>query len=81
MARQQDVCWRCDTPWAEQRSRATRLAPRRRLRPGHGARSPAVAGDAHALAQARLDMDRWVDEGGTVPFEAAALLRGTKTRR
>jgi hypothetical protein len=32
------------------------------------------------VAQARLDMDRWVDEGGPVPFEAAALLR-TTTRR
>jgi hypothetical protein len=37
----------------------------------------AVAGDSRALAQARLDLDRWVDEGGLVPFEAAALLRAT----
>ena len=37
----------------------------------------AVAGNARAVAQARLDLDRWVDEGGLVPFEAAALLRAT----
>jgi hypothetical protein len=41
----------------------------------------AVAGDARAVAQARLDLDRWVDEGGRVPFEAAALLRTTTSRR
>jgi hypothetical protein len=37
----------------------------------------AVVGNARAVAQARLDLDRWVDEGGLVPFEAAALLRAT----
>ncbi len=37
----------------------------------------AVVGNASAVAQARLDLDRWVDEGGLVPFEAAALLRAT----
>jgi hypothetical protein len=41
----------------------------------------AVAGDARAVTQARLDMDRWVDEGGMVPFDAAALLRAATTRR
>jgi hypothetical protein len=39
-----------------------------------------VAGNARAVGQARLDLDRWVDEGGLVPFEGAALLR-TSTRR
>jgi hypothetical protein len=37
----------------------------------------AGAGNARAVAQARMDLDRWVDEGGLVPFEAAALLRAT----
>jgi hypothetical protein len=41
----------------------------------------AVAGNARAVAQARLDLDRWVDEGGLVPFEAAAVLRATTSRR
>jgi hypothetical protein len=44
--------------------------------------TPAAAADnERALTQARLDMDRWVDEGGSVPFEAAALLRATTNRR
>jgi hypothetical protein len=38
------------------------------------------AGNADAIAQARMDMDRWVDEGGMVPFEAAAVLRATTAR-
>jgi hypothetical protein len=49
-------------------------APRGRI-------AAAAAGDAHAVAQARLDLERWVDEGGMVPFEAAALLRATNNRR
>jgi hypothetical protein len=40
-----------------------------------------IARNADAVAQARLDMDRWVDEGGMVPFEAAAVLRAISTRR
>lgn len=47
----------------------------------HGRIAAAVAGDARAVTQARLDLDRWVDEGGRVPFEAAALLRATTSRR
>jgi hypothetical protein len=41
----------------------------------------AGSGNAHAVAQARLDLDRWVDEGGLVPFEAAARLRATTSGR
>jgi hypothetical protein len=40
----------------------------------------AVAGNARAVTQARVDMDRWVDEGGMLPFEATALLRTTARR-
>jgi hypothetical protein len=36
---------------------------------------------ADAVAQARMDMDRWVDEGGMVPFEAAAMLRALPAGR
>jgi hypothetical protein len=186
MAREQDACWRCATPWTDDGPRSTPPTRRTRLRPGHSARkhessadsgvlgrrahagtarkrpvtatiaepglscaagaappvlrrsapglvrenssdptplftrhmrgaieaerdrrqrrgrgatayplrareraagvrhsriAAAVAGDARAVTQARLDMDRWVDEGGRVPFEAAALLRATTSRR
>jgi hypothetical protein len=61
---------------------------RRRQRRARGAASTAhpevgaaVADDARVVAQARLDMDRWVNEGGMVPFEAAAVLRATSMRR
>jgi hypothetical protein len=41
----------------------------------------AVVGNARAATEARLNMDRWIDERGMVPFEAAALLRATTSRR
>jgi len=53
----------------------------RAARVPHSRVTPTVGGDARAVAQARLDMDRWVDEGGMVPFEAAAVLRATTSRR
>jgi hypothetical protein len=52
-------------------------APERAAGEPHGRIVAAVAGNARIVAQARLDMDRWVDEGGMVPFEAAAVLRAT----
>ena len=75
MARQEETCWRCGTQWVSEDGPQTRL----RVIPGG---TPAAAADnERALTQARLDMDRWVDEGGSVPFEAAALLRATTNRR
>jgi hypothetical protein len=41
----------------------------------------AAGGDARAVAQAPVDLDRWVEDGGLVPFKAAALLRATTSRR
>jgi hypothetical protein len=41
----------------------------------------AVAGNARAVTEAHLDMDRWIDEGGRLPFEAAAALGPTTSRR
>jgi hypothetical protein len=38
----------------------------------------AVAGSVRAVAEARLDMDRWIDEGGTLPSEAAAAYPGAR---
>jgi hypothetical protein len=37
-----------------------------------------AVGRARAVNEARLAIDRWVDEGGRVPFEAAAVLRATR---
>jgi hypothetical protein len=47
----------------------------------HPRLAAAVAADARAVRQARRDIDRWVDEGGLVSFEADALTRRTMSRR
>ena len=59
MARQEDACWRCGTPWA------TEDAPRTALEVLPG-------GAPH---EARLDEDRWLDEGGSFDREIPAPLR------
>jgi hypothetical protein len=77
MSRQEDTCWRCGTEWASEDAPPTTLKPIA----GGGARHASAAGDnARAVTRARSDIDRWVNEGGSVPFEAAALIRAT-TRR
>jgi hypothetical protein len=68
MARQDDACWRCDTEWVSEDT------PRTRLRVIRGGASVAVAADERAVVQARIDMERWATEGGSVPAEAAAVL-------
>jgi hypothetical protein len=40
-----------------------------------------VPDNENAVIQARIDTDRWVDEGGSVPWQAAARLRATTDRR
>ena len=74
MARQEDACGRCGTQWATEDRPRTPL----HVIPG-GAPTDAV-GRACTVNEARLAMDRWVDEGGRVPFEAAAVLRATRAR-
>src|SRR5439155_4398296 len=68
----------------QRRARAATAYPTARRRAA-GAREgrigAAVAGNARDVAEARLAMDRWTDEGGMVPFEAAAVLRATTSRR
>ena len=59
MARQSETCWRCGTQWASEDEPRTRL----RVIPGG------------AVVPARPDVDRWVDEGGSVALEARAALR------
>jgi hypothetical protein len=60
-------------PMGDRRSTANAAA-----RDPGGALTDAV-GRARAVNEARLAMDRWVDEGGRVPFEATALLRARAT--
>jgi hypothetical protein len=71
MARQEDTCSRCGTQWA------TEDRPRTPLHVIPGRVPTDAAGKARAVNEARLAMDRWVDEGGRVPFEAAAVPRAT----
>src|SRR5688500_12366236 len=76
MARQEDTCWRCGTQWASEDGPRTAL----RVMPGGaptdaaGAPQPEIAatviGDARAATQARLERDRWIDEGGSLGSEA-----------
>jgi hypothetical protein len=71
MARQEDTCWRCGTQWA------TEDRPRTPLHVIPGGAPTDTVGKARAVNEARLAIDRWVDEGGNVPFRAAALPRVT----
>jgi hypothetical protein len=75
MARQAETCWGCGTQWVSEDG------PRTRLRMIPGGMPAAGAGDERSLIHARIDMDRWVDEGGSVPVEAAAVLSATTNRR
>jgi hypothetical protein len=75
MARQAETCWRCGTQWAGEDGPPTRL----RVIPGG---APAAgAGSGRAARAARIDMDRWADEGGSVPLEPGARLLATTDRR
>ncbi len=71
MARQQDTCWRCGNRWASEDAPRTTLeviAGEAQVadRPG-----PAIAIAARAASDARLDADRWANEGGFVAQAAA----------
>jgi RNA polymerase subunit RPABC4/transcription elongation factor Spt4 len=78
MARQEDTCWRCGTQWASED------APRTTLKViAGGARAEvadgpppviavALTNGARAASDARLDADRWTNEGGSFDSEAAA---------
>ena len=71
LARQENACWRCGTNWA------TEDAPRPTLRmiteeapantvTASDAGISTIAGDDRAAALARLDANRWIDEGGNL---------------
>jgi hypothetical protein len=76
MARQQDACWSCATAWND--DTATPHAQRvihngDAVRPGGADQPPApvVIGEPRAIAQARRDLDRWADEGGSEADEGS----------
>jgi len=80
MARQQDTCWSCAAAW-DDRTATHRARPV--LHSGHAAHpgrgdqpsGPMVIGGRRAVAQARLDLARWADEGGTVADEGSRRIR------
>ena len=72
MARQEDGCWRCGARWA------TEDRPRTSLRVIVGGAS---TDGAPAPGIAALDADRWLDEGGALDSDAAALCAAPTTAR
>jgi hypothetical protein len=60
MARQENACWRCGARWASEE------VPRTALRVIAGGQPVRPA----ARADARLDADRWMNEGGSVDSQA-----------
>ena len=71
MARQEHTCWRCGARWASEDGPRTTL----KLIVG-GAHAddrarPAIAVAAQAVADGRVDADRWANEGGSFDTDAA----------
>jgi hypothetical protein len=87
MARQEDTCWRCGAQWASEDGRRTTLQVIAGAAPTHVVGAPdhriavAVADNARAATEARLDADRWTNEGGRFDSGVAAPLRATTARR
>lgn len=77
MARQENACWRCGTDWAtEDEPTATlRLVSARASEDvasaSHAGIPTTPADEDRAAVLARLDTDRWIDEGGTLGSEPA----------
>jgi hypothetical protein len=68
MARQEDLCWKCGADWLPE-GRPPRIPVR-----ASGASEHMTA----ARTAARVDLERWWDEGGSVNSESAS---GTTARR
>jgi predicted nucleic acid-binding Zn ribbon protein len=75
MARQEDTCWRCGTQWASEDGPRTTLKVITGGAQAEDRTEPAVAVAARAASDARLDADRWANEGGSLASQAAARLR------
>jgi hypothetical protein len=67
MARQEAACWRCGSRWASED------VPQTTLR--------VIAGGQLARAEARLDADRWTNEGGSVESQTATVARPAAAAR
>ena len=86
MARQEEACWRCGAPWAstDQPRTTLQVIAGGVSRQVAGARDPRIAAfadSARAATEARVDADRWINEGGSVAAEAAAPLGAVSGRR
>jgi hypothetical protein len=75
MARQEDTCWRCGTRWSTEDGPRTTLKVIAGGAPASDRSEPPSAVPARAASDARLDADRWANEGGSVAAEAAARVR------
>ena len=70
MARRDDACWRCGAQWVSENP------PRTTLRAIAGGQPTSSLADL-ARAEARLQADRWTNEGGSVGSDAADTAPGT----
>jgi hypothetical protein len=66
MARQEDTCWRCGTQWASEDGPRTKLKVITGGARAEDRSEPAIAVAARAASDARLDADRWANEGGSL---------------
>jgi hypothetical protein len=87
MARQEATCWHCGTEWITEDPSQTALRVVPAAAAAHLTAAPqpgivaTVAGDARAATVARLDEDRWTDEGGSMESEALGLRAVAAGRR
>jgi hypothetical protein len=76
MARQENACWRCDKNWATEDDPTTTLrlvsggAPADASSASHARIARTPSSGERAATQARLDANRWIDEGGSLGSEA-----------
>jgi hypothetical protein len=75
MARQEDTCWLCGTQWAAEDGPRTTLKVITGGAQAGDRPEPAIAVAARAACDARLDADRWANDGGSFASRVAARLR------
>ena len=84
MARQEDTCWSCGAEWVPDVPQTTgRTVREGASAPARDAPEPSIAVTVeHAGAQARTrtDIERWINEGGSVGADARGLDQATAER-